>query len=407
MFKKITISILIILSMLFNFMSITVLADDAEYNSVAVSKILASTNLSQLQAKAAILMDSASGTIIMEQNSNQTLPIASVTKVMSMLLIMEALDSGKIKFEDMVPISDHAVSMGGSQLYLDTRESKMYTVTEILKGVAIHSSNDATVAMAEMIAGSEGAFVSMMNERARALGLNNTNFLDCTGLTDDGHYSTAYDMGVIARELITKHPKILEYTSIRLEKFGEGKRQKPMELLNTNRLLGKYDGMVGLKTGFTNKAGHNLVAVAKKNDLQLISVVLGEPNSDTRWAETVKLLDSGFANYENATINKKGEEAGEVQVLKGLKTTVKALYADDVNILVKKGDKAKINRELVWEENITAPVKAGQKLGEAIFKVDEKEIGKAELVSSDDVQKASFIRLFFRMVVEWFGIGRK
>lgn len=406
MFKKLAVNCLVILTMVLNLAVVPVMADE-EYNAVTVSKVLASTNLSQLQAKGAILMDSASGTIIMEQNSNQKLPIASVTKVMSMLLVMDSIDSGKIKYEDMVPVSEHVVSMGGSQLYLDMKESKKYTVKDMLKGIAIHSSNDATVAMGEMIAGSENAFVGMMNERAKALGLSNTNFLDCTGLTDDGHYSSAYDMAVIARELITRYPQILEYTSIKRDKFGEGVRAKPMDLDNTNKLLGRYDGMIGLKTGFTNKAGHNLVAVAKKNGMQFISVTLGEPSSDIRWAETVKLLDHGFANYETTAVNKKDEEAGEVQVLKGLNTTVKALYESDVNVLLKKGDKAKINKEIHWESNITAPVKAGQKLGQAVFKVDDKEVGKADLIAAADVQKASFIKLFFRMVLEWFGLGRK
>lgn len=407
MFKKLLVTSLIILSMVLSFTVVPALADDELYNAVTVSKVLAATNLSQLQAKGAILMDSASGTVIMEQNSNQKLPIASVTKVMTMLLVMESIESGKIRYEDYVTVSAHAVSMGGSQLYLDQKESKKYTVKDMLKGIAIHSSNDATVAMAEMVAGSEGAFVTAMNDKAKELGLKDSNFLDCTGLTDDGHYSSAYDMAVIARELINKYPQILEYTSIKRDKFGEGVRTKPMDLDNTNRLLGKYDGMLGLKTGFTNKAGHNLVGVAKKNGLQLISVVLGESNSDTRWAETIKLLDHGFANYETTVVNKKSEEAGEVKVLKGLATTVKGIYADDVTVLLKKGDKAKIVREIVWQDGITAPVKAGQKLGEAVLKVDEKEIGKAEIIAESDVQKASFIRLFFRMVMEWFGLGRK
>lgn len=407
MFKKLLVTSLIILSMVLSFTVVPALADDELYNAVTVSKVLAATNLSQLQAKGAILMDSASGTVIMEQNSSQKLPIASVTKVMTMLLIMESIESGKIRYEDYVTVSAHAVSMGGSQLYLDQKESKKYTVKDMLKGIAIHSSNDATVAMAEMVAGSEGAFVAAMNDKARELGLKDSNFLDCTGLTDDGHYSSAYDMAVIARELINKYPQILEYTSIKRDKFGEGVRTKPMDLDNTNRLLGKYDGMLGLKTGFTNKAGHNLVGVAKKNGLQLISVVLGESNSDTRWAETIKLLDHGFANYETTVVNKKSEEAGEAKVLKGLSTTVKGIYADDVTVLLKKGDKAKIVREIVWQDGITAPIKAGQKLGEAVLKVDEKEVGKAEIIAESDVQKASFIRLFFRMVLEWFGLGRK
>lgn len=406
-FKKSFISITLSLTLLLGSLSVPVFALDDGYNATAVSKVLSSTNVTQLQAKGAVLMDSATGTFIIEQNSHEKLPIASVTKVMTMLLIMEALDSGKIKYEDLVPISEHAVSMGGSQLYLDVREDKKYTVKDILKGVAIHSSNDATVAMAEMIAGSEDAFVGMMNEKAKALGMNDTHFLDCTGLTDVGHYSTAYDVAIMSRELITKHPKILEFTSIVRDKFGEGVRAKPMDLDNTNKLLGRYQGIKGLKTGSTDAAGYNLSALAERNGLQLISVVLGEKDSNVRFAESIKLLDYGFANYETTTIGNKSDEAGEVDVLKGIQTKVKAIYADDVKALIKKGSKDAITKDVTFDTGITAPLKAGTKVGTVSFKSGDKVVGSVDLVAANDVQKASFIKLFFRMIADWFRGGKK
>jgi len=380
---------------------------DNSYNATAVSKALASTNVNQLQAKGAVLMDSATGTFIIEQNSHEKLPIASVTKVMSMLLIMEAIDSGKIKYEDYVPISEHAMSMGGSQLYLDTKEDKKYTVKDMLKGVAIHSSNDATVALGEMVAGSEGAFVGMMNEKAKALGMKDTNFLDCSGLTDVDHYSTAYDVAIMSRELVIKHPAILDYTSIVRDKFGEGVRPQIMDLDNTNKLLSRYNGMKGLKTGSTNAAGYNLSSVAVRDGLQLITVVLGEQSSSTRFAETIKLLDYGFANYESTVIGNKSDEAGNVEVLKGIQTNVKAIYANDVSALIKKGDKNSITKDVTLDTGITAPVKAGDKVGTVAFKSGDKVVGNVDLVAANDVEKASFLKLFFRMVSDWFRGGKK
>jgi D-alanyl-D-alanine carboxypeptidase (penicillin-binding protein 5/6) len=273
----------------------------------------------------------------------------------------------------------------------------------MLKAVAVHSANDAAVALAEKVAGSEDAFVNMMNEKARELGMKDTNFLDCSGLTDEGHYSSAYDVALMSRELITKHPGITDYTKIWHDTF----RNETFSLDNTNKLVRYYDGTVGIKTGSTSKAGYCLSAAAKRNNLLLISVVLGEPDSNTRFAESKKLLDYGFANFEIAVVNSKGEEVKEVEVKKGLKKNVKAIFGDDVKLLLNKGSNGKISQEIEVNEDITAPVKAGQKLGEVIYLIDGKEIGRAEVVAKEDVQKASFIRLFSRMILKWFGVGRE
>ncbi len=399
MFRKAAVSYFVILMLILSIFAGTVSAS-TEYDSLTVSKIMDQTSVNDLKAKASVLMDSVSGNVLLESNSHEKLPIASVTKVMSMLLIMEAIDSGKIKFTDKVRVSSHSYDMGGSQVYLEPGEE--FTVKEMLEAVAIHSANDATVAMAEFVAGSEDVFVAAMNEKAKALGMKDSNFLDCTGLTDEGHYSSAYDVAVMSRELIAKHPKIIDFTSTWHATFRNGE----FSLDNTNKLIAHYTGTIGIKTGFTTKAGYNLSAAAKKKDMVLITVVLGEPDSNTRFAETRKLLDYGFANYELAQVDKKGAEGSSIVVKKGLKTSVKGIYKDDISLMFKKGDKTKLSREIKMYENVTAPVKVGQKIGDVIYKIDGKEVGKAVLVADAEVEKASFIRLFFRMILSWFGIGK-
>lgn len=404
MVKKCFINFLVVACLLVSLFAVPVSAaqtqNEGEYNATVVNKVYDKTNVFDLKAKSAVLVDAASGNVLVEKNSHEKLPIASVTKIMSMLLVMEAIDSGKLKFEDMVQVSEHSYAMGGSQVYL--KPGEQFTVTDMLKAVAVHSANDATVALAEKIAGSEDAFVNAMNEKSRELGMKDTNFLDCTGLTDEGHYSSAHDVALMSRELIVKHPKILDFTSIWHDTFRDGK----FSLDNTNKLIRFYNGANGLKTGFTTKSGYCLSASAKRNNLQLISVVLGEPDTNTRFGESRKLLDYGFANYEVFQISNKGEVVGPVSVKKGLKQSVNAVIESDVKLLLNKGEKGKITKEVKLEENVTAPVEQGQKVGEIIYKIGDKEIGKVSLVSDSKAEKASFLRLFFRMVIGWFGLGR-
>jgi len=383
--------------------------DENEYDAEVVSKIVEETNVLDLKAKAAILIDANTGTVLLEHNSHERLPLASVTKVMSMLLIMEAIDSGKLKYDDKVPVSEHAASMGGTQVWLEPGE--VFTVEEMLKAVVIRSANDCTVALAEKIAGSEEAFVSMMNKRAKELGMNDTNFIDCTGLAEienDGHYSSAYDIAIMSRELLMKHPDITKFTKIWQANFREGvEGKKPVSLDNTNKLIRFYEGANGLKTGYTRKSGYCLSASAIRNNLQLIAVVMGEPDSNTRFAEARKLLDHGFANFETTKVNQKGEVVQEIVVKKGLKEKVNAIYADDVYLLLRKGNMEQVTRELNLNDDIYAPIKAGQKVGEVIYKLNEMEVGKADIVAESEVERASFIRLFYRMFLRWFAIGRK
>jgi D-alanyl-D-alanine carboxypeptidase (penicillin-binding protein 5/6) len=389
---------------LLNIMTISVLSapavDEPVYDVETVADIMTNTNVFELQAKSYVLMDAATGQILLENRSHEELPIASITKIMSMLLVMEAIDSGKINMDDIVTASEYASSMGGSQAYIEPGEQ--YSVKDALKAVATHSSNDVTVSLAELVAGSEQAFVVLMNERAKELGMENTNFLDCTGLTDEGHYSTAYDVALMSRELIVNHPRILEFTSIWMDSFRNGEFQ----LVNTNKLVHFYEGCDGLKTGFTRAAGHCLSATATRNNMRLISVVLGEPDSNTRFAETRKLLDYGFANYESTQVNKKGEVVNEIEVKKALVPKIKALYSDDVKLLLARGDKGKVIREVRLKGSLTAPVSKGDKVGEVVYKIDEKEIAKVDLVSDRDIEKTSFGKLFITMFSSWFNLGR-
>ncbi|MDP4094429.1 MAG: D-alanyl-D-alanine carboxypeptidase family protein [Bacillota bacterium] len=373
---------------------------DSVYEAATVAKILNKTNLMDLKAKSAIILDAASGNVMFEKDSHEKLAIASVTKIMTMLLVMEAIDNGTLTLDTKVVASEHAYRMGGSQVYLKPGEE--FTVWEMLKAVAIHSANDAAVALGEKIAGSEETFVSLMNDKARELGMKDTKFLDATGLTDDGHYSSTYDVAVMSRELIMKHPKILELTS----KWQDTFRNGTFSLDNTNKLVRFYQGTNGLKTGFTNKAGFCLSASAKRNNLQLIAVVLGEPDSNTRFAEAKKLLDFGFSNFEVIKMADKGEVVGNIPVKKGTAVEVKGIFPDEVKLLLNKGEKSKVSREVKMVDNLTAPIKAGQKVGEAVYTVGDREVGRYDIVAESKVERASFIRLFFKMVVSWFSIGR-
>ena len=292
-----------------------------------------------LNAKSAILMEESTGNILYESNPDERLPIASVTKVMTMLLIMEAVDSGKISLDDMVTVSENAMSYGGSTMFLETGEQ--LTVNDMLKGIAVASANDGCVAMAEHLAGSESAVVDMMNEKAKELGMENTHFMNTNGLDEDDHYSSARDVAIMSRELM-KHETIFNYTSIWMDTLRGGKFQ----LANTNKLIRFYDGANGLKTGSTSKALCCLSAAAKRNDMQLIAVVLGAPTSAERFASAKSLLDYGFANYAVNTQITAGDEVQKIAVEKGVDKEVGVVAGDSCSTLVKKGQEDNITKEI-------------------------------------------------------------
>lgn len=333
-----------------------------------------------LNAKSAILMEESTGNILYESNPDERLPIASVTKVMTMLLIMEAVDSGKISLDDMVTVSENAMSYGGSTMFLETGEQ--LTVNDMLKGIAVASANDGCVAMAEHLAGSESAFVDMMNERAKELGMENTHFMNTNGLDEDDHYSSARDVAIMSRELM-KHETIFNYTSIWMDTLRGGKFQ----LANTNKLIRFYDGANGLKTGSTSKALCCLSAAAKRNDMQLIAVVLGAPTSAERFASAKSLLDYGFANYAVNTQITAGDEVQKIAVEKGVDKEVDVVAGDSCSTLVKKGQEDNITKEIKIDETITAPIEAGQKIGTMTISRDGEVIADIDLNASSTVEK--------------------
>ena len=284
-----------------------------------------------LESPSAILIEQNSGKVLYEKNSHEKLRPASVTKVMSILLIMEAIDSNKIKLEDKVPCSENAAHMGGSQIWLDTREE--LSVHEMLKAICVASANDACVAMAEYLSGSEEAFVKKMNEKAKELGMNDTTFKNCHGLDQDGHVSSSYDIALMSKELLTSHPKITEYTTIYMDTLRDGKS----ELVNTNKLIRNYKGATGLKTGSTGLALYNLSASATRDDLSLIAVIMKAPTTAVRFSEAQKLLDYGFSNYSYVSFAKKGNLLKQIPVTKGINTSVNLVFENDGGCILKKG----------------------------------------------------------------------
>lgn len=347
-----------------------------------------------LNAKSAILMEDSTGKVLYESNPDERVPIASVTKVMTMLLIMEAVDSGKITLDDMVTVSENAMSYGGSTMFLEAGEQ--LTVNDMMKGIAVASANDGCVAMAEHLAGSESAFVDMMNAKAQELGMENTHFMNTNGLDEDNHYSSARDVAIMSRELI-KHKTIFNYTSIWMDTLRGGKFQ----LANTNKLIRFYEGANGLKTGSTSKALCCLSATAKRNDMQLIAVVLGAPTSAERFSSAKSLLDYGFANYAVNTQVTAGDEIDRVHVEKGVDNEVSVVAADTYSTLVKKGQEDNVTKEVILDEQITAPLEAGEKLGTMKISRDGETLAEIDLNAANAVEKKGIgliVKDFFRMI---------
>lgn len=350
-----------------------------------------------IEAKSAILMDFSTGEIIYEKNSNEKLPPASVSKIMVLLLAMESLEKGEINLDDEVTISGNAESMGGSQVFLE--EGEIQKVEDLIKAICLRSANDASVALSEHISGSEEGFVKLMNKRAKELEMKNTNFANATGLPNENHYTSAYDIAIMSRELL-KHPKIHDWLTLWMSDMKVGKNKKTTQgLVNTNRLIRFYDGANGIKTGSTQEAGFCLSASAKKGNLQLISVVLGCENSKTRFNESAKLLDYGFSNYDSVGIGKKGDMIGKVKVDKGNKETVDVVLEKDCFILIPREiSSSNVEKEILLPESLTGPIEAGTKVGEIILKVDGKQVDKINLISKDEIKKANIFDMIKKML---------
>ena len=347
----------------------------------------------EVAAKSAVLMDATTGTILYEQNSSDALAPASVTKVMTMLLIMEAIDSGKLSWEDTVTASEAAAAKGGSQIYLKVGETM--SVSDMVKSIAVSSANDCACAMAEHLAGSEAAFVDMMNQRAQELGMENTHFVNCTGLDDepeaDSHKTSAADIAIMSRELLTKHPDIKNYTTIWMDTVRNG----TFGLSNTNKLVRFYSGATGLKTGFTSSAGYCLSASAMRDGMELIAVVMGSETSQARFAACKSLLDYGFANY--ALVAPEVEQ-GEVTVTLGTEGSVRAVPAQNPRLLIDKSQRDSVHTTLELKEEIEAPVSQGQRLGTLTVKAGEQVLQQIPLVAETSVPKLSFSQMYVKIL---------
>ena len=347
-----------------------------------------------IPAESALLMDIATGTVLYEQNAHAKLAPASVTKVMTMLLVMEAIDSGKISWNDTVTVSESAAAKGGSQIYLKVGETM--SVTDMLKSVAVSSANDCACALAEHIAGSESAFVAKMNARAQELGMKDTHFVNCTGLDDDpeakNHLTSAYDIALMSRELMQKHPDIQKFTTIWMDTVRNG----TFGLANTNKLVRFYPGATGLKTGFTSAAGYCLSATAERNGLGLIAVVMGAKTSQDRFAGCKTMLDYGFANFALIKPEIPGENTVNVKL--GTQTSVSAVPAETVKFLLDKGQVDQVTTQIVLEEVVTAPVSKGQKIGTLTVRVGEQVLAQVPMVAKEAVLRLTWWDLFLQML---------
>ena len=336
-----------------------------------------------MQVKSAILMERSTGTVLFEVNADEPMPPASITKVMTLLLVMEAIEEGTLSMETEVTASEHACSMGGSQIWLEPGE--VFTVHELLKAAAISSANDACVALAEAVCGSEEVFVEKMNRRARELGMKNTVFQNCSGLDAVGHLSTARDIAIMSSELL-KHPEIKNYSTVWMDSLRNGET----ELTNTNRLVRFYKGCTGLKTGSTDEAGCCLSASAERDGMELISVTLGSPNTEARFAAGRKLLDYGFANYTVVTLTPPEELLTPIPVIHGTGKTVMPVFDTPCTFLLKKGQEGNLSQEVEWPEKLEAPVRAGEKIGRVKVTLSGGEIGSYDVLADETVEEMSF-----------------
>ena len=354
----------------------------------------------KLESGGAVLIEQHSGQVLYDHNMHEKLRPASVTKVMSILLIMEAIDRGQISFNDKVPCTEDAAAMGGSQIWLDVREE--LTVDEMLKAICVVSANDCTVAMANYLCGSQEAFVEKMNARAKELGMNDTTFKNCHGIDEDGHVTSAYDIALMSKELLNNHPTITKYTTIWMDSLRDGKS----ELVNTNKLIRNYKGATGLKTGSTSVALYNLSASATRNDLSLIAVIMKSPTTKIRFSEAQKLLDYGFNNYEYKSLTKKGECLKTVDVTKGIKESKEAIIQNEAGILIKKGQDKEILQTIQMEEKLVAPISEDQKIGEIIYSLDGKEIARTNIIVKEKIEKKTFSNILSYLYKNWFCLLR-
>lgn len=400
--KKIIISLFLLISLITstcyafsNNYTWTVVEGTIETSTSDAQEIL-DDNFLNLEAGSAILIEQNSGQILYGYNVHEKLHPASVTKVMSLLLIMEALDSGKITLDTQIPCSSNAASMGGSQIWLDTTET--LSVHDMLKAIAVVSANDCVVAMAEYLGGTEDGFVQMMNTRAKELGMNDTTFKNCHGLDEDEHLTSAHDIALMSRELLVNHPQITEYSTIWIDSLRDGKSG----LSNTNKLVKNYAGCTGLKTGSTSLALFNLSASATRDDLSLIAVIMKAPTSAIRFSNASSLLDYGFSNYSYKSFGSQGEVVKSIAVTKGVSQEINVVYEISPSFLIKKGEESSITYELNLNYSVQAPITQGQQLGTIKYYLNGSELETVSLVAESSVEKIGLLNMTKSILNNWF-----
>ena len=399
-FKKVLVSVLC-LALIFPFaVSAKTVSSECDISDVAVPIASDDTEAPfgstlDIKARSAILLEPTTLEILYESNSDEQLPPASITKIMSLILIMEAIDRGDFTVEDVITASEHAASMGGSQIWLEPNESM--TVDDLLKATVIASANDATVALAEAVAGSEEGFVELMNRKAKELGMNNTVFKNATGLDAEGHLSTAHDVALMSAELL-KHPLIKKYSTVWMDSLRDGQS----ELVNTNKLVRFYEGTTGLKTGTTADAGYCLSASASRDGLELVAVIMGGESSPARFEGAKKLLNYGFANYSFEKITPDFKPNTPIKVKNGTENEVLLSPDGEFGMLLKKSERAEITQDAVLPDSVTAPVKKGEKIGEIEIRSGEDVLGTIDIVAQSDVKKLNFFEAFKRVVLGLF-----
>lgn len=349
-------------------------------------------------ASSAVMIDYDTGEVLYNKNANSHTSVASLTKMMGLLLIFEKIDDGSIKINEQLTVSKNAKEMGGTQIWLE--EGEKISVDDLLKGITMASANDAMVLMAERVSGTEEAFVEEMNEKARTLGLKNTNFVNSTGFDEEGGYSSAYDMALIARELI-KHKKILNYTS-KYEDYIRENTENKTWIVNTNKLVRFYKGADGLKTGYTDEAGSSIAVTAEKNGLRLIAISLGYDNTTTRNSETMALLDYGYNQYESKNIFSKGKVIKSIKLNKASQSKVNLVLGEDVKVTVKKGENNKTYTYDIKLNELEYPIKKGEEIGKFYLKNGNKILREVSLVSDSNIKKASIFKQYLRVVENYF-----
>lgn len=360
----------------------------------------------ELESPSAVLMEGSTGKIIYQKGENERLKPASVTKVMTLLLIFEAIESGQISLNDEITISDFAASMGGSQVFLEANE--IQTVDTLIKCISIASANDASVAMSEAISGSEEEFASLMNIRAKELGMKNTNFINCTGLDADNHYTTSLDIALMSRELIINHPQISNYSTVWMDTFVHKTRRGEEEfgLSNTNRLIRSYDGITGLKTGSTSLAKYCLSATAKRNGMDLIAVILAAPDTKTRFGEAAKLLNYGFANYNIYKDDHKDTVIEPISIKKGTSEVINGIIKEEFSYLHNKSiNTDEITNEIIIDETLEAPIMENDIVGEIHYFHNKKKIGSVNILAKETVKKAKFKDTLLKALKNFFKVA--